>query len=321
MSEAKEIESQARGHDKEVQSYYQSKQFDLDKSKLQGFDGKSKPYYGDHQTQRMSVFTRGRRRFEETTYVSAYISNHNRKPETNKPQCPVPDFGAGRKATGSEDDCIVSESDSSDDLLGKILCKLDEAHEKAKGLKKRVDEMMCKSEAGHTSSMLRTITRSRSDFTARVGKQHTLVQEEEEPSMMMAHTTTHKQREGTVQIGRQRISADHTEGLLLPQAPAFEVDGQFLYNSSSPDPYGGLIFPTIGDLLMDGDEYKGEADKEEIDHCFMKLMNEFGGETMPDEEEEDPRQLTKRHETFSPENITSHVYCSTSDNDKGLGLP
>lgn len=51
----KELESQARGYDKEVQSYY-----------------------GDDQTQRMSVFKRGRRRrVEETTDVSAYISNHN----------------------------------------------------------------------------------------------------------------------------------------------------------------------------------------------------------------------------------------------------
>ena len=36
-------------------------------------------------------------------------------------------------------------------------------------------------------------------------------------------------------------------------------------------------------MLLDGDEYEGEPDKEELDHCFMKLMNEFGGE----EEEED----------------------------------
>lgn len=51
----KELESQARGYDKEVQSYY-----------------------GDDQTQRMSVYKRGRRRrVEETTDVSAYISNHN----------------------------------------------------------------------------------------------------------------------------------------------------------------------------------------------------------------------------------------------------
>ena len=66
----KEIESQARGYDKEIQSYYQSKQFDLEKSK---------PCYGDDQTQRKSVvFKRGRRRrVEETTDVSAYISNHN----------------------------------------------------------------------------------------------------------------------------------------------------------------------------------------------------------------------------------------------------
>ncbi|CDY23024.1 BnaC07g31630D [Brassica napus] len=210
----KEIESQARGYDKEIQSYYQSKQFDLEKSK---------PCYGDDQTQRKSVvFKRGRRRrVEETTDVSAYISNHNvfsyaekRKPTTLKPQCPVP----GRKEDESEDDCFVCE-------------------------KKRVDElmMMCKS---HTSSMPRTIARSRSD---------------------------------------------------IPQAPPpFEVDGQFLFNNS-PNPYGGLRFPTIEDMLMDGDEYEGEPDKDELDHCFMKLMNEFGEETIMSEEEEEDNDVIPPH--------------------------
>ncbi|KAG2263668.1 hypothetical protein Bca4012_079559 [Brassica carinata] len=249
----KEIESQARGYDKEIQSYYQSKQFDLEKSK---------PCYGDDQTQRKSVvFKRGRRRrVEETTDVSAYISNHNvfsyaekRKPTTLKPQCPVPDFGAGRKEDESEDDCFVCESHCSDDLLGEILCKIDE---------KRVDElmMMCKS---HTSSMPRTIARSRSDVTA------------------------NNPREGTVQIGRQRVSADHTP-------PPFEVDGQFLFNNS-PNPYGGLRFPTIEDMLMDGDEYEGEPDKDELDHCFMKLMNEFGEETIMSEEEEEDNDVIPPH--------------------------
>ncbi|KAL0890428.1 hypothetical protein Bca101_014411 [Brassica carinata] len=276
----KEIESQARGYDKQVQSYYQSKQFE-------SFDGESKSF-GD-QTQRMSVFKRGRRRrVEETTDVSAYISNHNvfsyaekRKPTTLKAQCPVPDFGTGRrKATGegdeSEDDCFVSESHCCDDLVGEILFKIDEAQDKAKRLKKRVDELMMSKSHHNTSSMPRTIARSRSDFTAQIGKQHTLVEAQ-------------NQREGTVQIGRQHISADHDEDvLLISQAPPppFEVDGQFLFNNS-PNPYGGLRFPTTEDLLMDGDEYE-EPDKEELDYCFMKLMKEFGGETvMSDEEEEE----------------------------------
>nr|VDC82659.1 unnamed protein product [Brassica rapa] len=248
----KEIESKARGYDKEVQSYYQS-----------------------------VVFKRGRRRrVEETTDVSAYISNHNvfsyaekRKPTTTlKPQCPVPGE-TGRKATGKEDDdCFVSESHCSDDLIGEILCKIDKAQDKAKGLKKRVDELMMMSKSHNTSSMPQTIDRSRSDVTAR------------------------NQREGTVQIGRQRVSADHTEDvLMIPQAPPpFEVDGQFLFNNS-PNPYGGLRFPTIEDMLLDGDEYEGEPDKEELDHCFMKLMNEFGGETIMSEEEEEEEDVMPPH--------------------------
>ncbi|XP_056863236.1 uncharacterized protein LOC130510690 [Raphanus sativus] len=268
----KELESQARGYDKEVQSYD-----------------------GDDQTQRMSVFKRGRRRrVEETTDVSAYISNHNvfsyaekRKPRTLKAQCPVPGeiIVLGEEDESEDDCCFVSESHcSDDDLIGKILCKIDEAQDKAKRLKKRVDElMMCNSH--NTSSMPRTIAQSRSDFTAQTGKQHyTLVE-------------GHNQREGSVKIGRQRISADHNEDvLLIPQGPPppFEVDGQFLFNNS-PNPYGGLRFPSIEDLLMDGDEYEGEPDKEELDHCFMKLMNEFGGETIMSEEEEEEEDIIPPH--------------------------
>ncbi|CAH8305738.1 unnamed protein product [Eruca vesicaria subsp. sativa] len=299
---AKEIESQARWYDKEVRSYYQSKE-----SNLEGFDGKLKPF-GD-QTQRMSVFKRGRRRrVEETTDVAAYISNHNvfsyaekRKPTTLKAQCPVP--GTSRKATVKEeevedeveDDCFVSESDRSDDILGLILCKIDEAQDKARRLKKRVDQLLCESQAGHTSLMPATVTRSRRDFSVQNVKQLAMV--EEEPLM--------NQREGTVQIGRQRISADHTEDLLMipPQAaPPPESDGQFLYNVS-PLPYGRLGFPTVEDLLIDGSEMNDYEAEPELDHCFMKLMNEFGRETMSEEadddeeEEEDPTPAAKRHKT------------------------
>lgn len=297
---AKEIECQARGYDREVRSYYQSKQFDLEKSG-EGVDGES---------QRMDVYKRGRRRrVEETTDVAAYISNHNvfsysekRKPTTFKAQCPVPGFGTGRKATVKEeeqevedDDCFVSESDRSDDILGEILCKIDEAQDKAKRLKKRVDQLLCESQA------TATIAPSRRDFRVQNGKQHALV-EEEEPSL------PHIQREGTVQIGRQRISADHhTEDLsMIPQAPPppFESDGQFLYNIS-PLPYGGLGFPTIEDLLMDGSELNDYEAEPELDDCFRKLMNEFGKDTMSEEaddddeeeEEEDPTPATKRHKT------------------------
>jgi len=72
----KEIQSQARGYEKEVKDYYLTKQFDLEKSKLEGFDGKSIPFRENNQ--RRNVFKRGRRkRVEETTDVAAYMSNHN----------------------------------------------------------------------------------------------------------------------------------------------------------------------------------------------------------------------------------------------------
>lgn len=71
-----EIQSQAREYEKEVQDYCLTKQFDLEKSKLEGFDGKSIPFR--EQTHRNNVFKRGRRkRVEETTDVAAYMSSHN----------------------------------------------------------------------------------------------------------------------------------------------------------------------------------------------------------------------------------------------------
>lgn len=72
----KEIESQAKGYENEVRNYYGNKQFDLEKANFEGLDGKSIPFRD--QTQRMSVFKRGRRkRVEETTDVAAYMPNHN----------------------------------------------------------------------------------------------------------------------------------------------------------------------------------------------------------------------------------------------------
>ena len=124
-----------------------------------------------------------------------------------------------------------------------ILCQIDEAQDKAKRLKKRVDQLLCcESQDGHTSLIPAAIAPSRRDFNVQNVKQLALV--EEEPSL------PHIQREGTVQIGRQRISADHTEDLLIPQAPPpFESDGQFLYNIS-PLPYERLGFPTIEDVSI-----------------------------------------------------------------------
>ena len=43
-------------------------------------------------------------------------------------------------------------------------------------------------------------------------------------------------------------------------------------------------------LLMDGSEMNDYEAEPDLDNCFMKLMNEFGNDTMSDdeEEEEDP---------------------------------
>ncbi|CAA7055919.1 unnamed protein product [Microthlaspi erraticum] len=294
----KEIESQANKYEREVRKYYENKQFVLEKSKFEGLDGKSIPFRDD-QTQRMNVFKRGRRRrVEDTTDVAAFMPNHNvfsysekRKPTALRAQCPDPDFGTGRKATGKEDeteeDCLVSELDCSEDYLAKILCKIDEAQERAKRLRKRIDQLV-----PETVPLLPppTMARSRSDLTVQVGKQDEALVEE---PLMVA--------QATVQIGRQRISADNTEDvvMLLPQAPSSQIDGQCL-NNISPLPGCFRSHQLLEDLFMDEPEMEGdetEMGEEKLD-LFKKLMDSFADPSEEaDEEEEDPTPVTKKQKT------------------------
>lgn len=57
-------------------------------------------------------------------------------------------------------------------------------------------------------------------------------------------------------------------------------------------------------LLIDGSEMNDYEAKQELDSCFMKLMDEFGKDTMSEEadddeeeEEDPPTPATKRHKT------------------------
>ncbi|KAG7565118.1 hypothetical protein ISN44_As10g018370 [Arabidopsis suecica] len=293
----KEIQSQARGYEKEVKDYYLTKQFDLEKSKLEGFDGKSIPFR--EKTQRMNVFKRGRRkRVEESTDVAAYMSNHNlfsyadkRVPVNVKAQYLDSDFGTGRKAMGKqdgiEDDSLISELDCSDDVLAKLLCKIDEAQGKARRLRKRVDQLMWDSQTAHTSSMPQTVAPCHRDSTIKNGNKCALV---EDP-------LARRQREASVQIGRQCIPADHTEHLLVPQT---QIGGQCLTNNSPISSTSLRFHPILEDLLMDETEMNDdemEADDEKLDY-FRKLINEITG--VPPEEadaEGDPTPVTKKRKT------------------------
>ncbi|CAA0385407.1 hypothetical protein AtNW77_Chr3g0204931 [Arabidopsis thaliana] len=286
----KEIQSQARGYEKEVKDYYLTKQFDLEKSKLEGFDGKSIPFRENNQ--RRNVFKRGRRkRVEETTDVAAYMSNHNlfsyadkRVPVNVKGQYLDSDFGTGRKATGKqdaiEDDSLISELDCSDDVLAKFLCKIDEAQGKARRLRKRVDQLMWDSQPAHTSSMPQMVAPCHRDSMIQTGKKCALV---EAP-------LTH------VQNGQQCIPADHIEHLMVPQT---HIGGQCLTNNS-PISSSLRFHPILEDLLMDEPEmndHEMEGDDVKLDY-FMKIINQITG--VPREEadaEEDPTPVTKKRNT------------------------
>ncbi|CAN8254815.1 unnamed protein product [Cochlearia groenlandica] len=284
----KEIESRAKMYEKEVQSYYETKQLDFEISKSLDFEGKSIPFRHD-QTQRMSLYKRGiRKHVEETTRtdLAAYMSNHNL-------------FSyAEPKAMSKEDDFLVSKFDCSDEFLAKLLCEIDEAQGRARALKKRVDQVMINSEtAQHTSSsMPRNVARCPEDSTVvQNSKECGLV---EEPS-------THIQREATVQIGRQRVSADHTEELSMLQDPPHE---QFLNNNSPFSSGDGLRLESILEdvrVLMMLDQSEMEEEEEENLEYFKKLMDEITGVPLPSEEtgdeeqEEDPKPVTKRHKTSS----------------------
>lgn len=154
------------------------------------------------------------------------------------------DFGTGRRATGNqdgtEDDCLLSELDSSDDFLAKLLCKIDEAQGKARGLRKRVDQLVWDSQTAHTSLIPQTIAPCHQDFPIQNGKQCALV---EDP-------LTRKQREASVQIGRQCISADHTEHLLVPQTPPTQIGGQCLHNNSPISSKSLRFQPNLEDVRI-----------------------------------------------------------------------
>ncbi|XP_020882436.1 uncharacterized protein LOC9313792 isoform X2 [Arabidopsis lyrata subsp. lyrata] len=289
----KEIQSQARAYEKEVKDYYLTKQFDLEKSKLEGFDGKSIPFR--EKTQRMNVFKRRRRkRVEETTDVAAYMSNHNlfsyadkRVPVNVKAQY----LDSGRKATGKqdgiEDDSLISELDCSDDVLAKLLCEIDEAQGKARRLRKRVDQLMWDSQTAHTSSMPQTVAPCHRDSTIQNGKKCALI---EDP-------LARRQREASVPIGRQCIPGDHIEHLLVPQT---QIAGQRLTNNSPISSQSLRFHPILEDLLMDETEMNDdemEADDEKLDY-FRKLINEITG--VPPEEadaEEVPTPVSKKRKT------------------------
>ncbi|XP_010515367.1 PREDICTED: uncharacterized protein LOC104791234 [Camelina sativa] len=290
----KEIESQARGYEREVEDYYLSKQFDLEKSKLEGLDGKAIPFR--EQTQRRNVFKRGRRkRVEETTDVAAYMSNHNlfsysekRVPVNVKSQYLDSDIGTGRKATGkqdgTEDDCLLSELDCSDDFLAKLLIKIDEAQIKARSLKKRVDQLMLDSQ---TTLIPETIAPCHPDLRIQNGKQYALVED----------SLTRNQREASVQC----IPADHTKPLLVPQIPPTQSGGQLLTNISPISSKSLRFHPILEDLLMDDKEMNDEeleADEEKLDY-FRKLINEITGVVSSEESnaEKDPQPATKRCKT------------------------
>ncbi|XP_010547539.1 PREDICTED: uncharacterized protein LOC104819250 isoform X2 [Tarenaya hassleriana] len=145
----KEFQSQARKYKKEIADYYLTKQFELEKLNLEGNAVKSIPF--PVQAQRVRVLNRRKRkRVEETTDVASYMSSHNlfsyaenRMPATAGPHHRQIERKCSRKENEVEDDSLVYEVKFSDEYVAGALQKIDEAWEKAKKLKKRVDELMC----------------------------------------------------------------------------------------------------------------------------------------------------------------------------------
>lgn len=152
------------------------------------------------------------------------------------------DFG-GRKAKGKEDgvedDCLAAEFDCSDDFLAKLLCKIAETQEKARSLRTRVDQLMRESQTANKPSMPRIAPVHR-DFTIQNGNKCAMV---EEP-------LTRNQREETVLIGRQGVSADQTNDLLRPQTPPIQIGGQCLGNNSPVSSRSLRLHPIIEDVRI-----------------------------------------------------------------------
>ncbi|KAF5736199.1 hypothetical protein HS088_TW14G00335 [Tripterygium wilfordii] len=149
----KELHSQALKYDRELAEYDERKQFDCEKSALEGFDAKSLPY--SSYIQRKKVMQRKkRRRIEDTVDMASYMLQHNvfsyyvtKRPTVHGASMDN-SFGSLNKTVNHNDEFGFHDRGSSlefredDNTLEPILKKVEMMQSQVHNLKSRIDKVL-----------------------------------------------------------------------------------------------------------------------------------------------------------------------------------
>ncbi|KAL5755035.1 hypothetical protein ACOSP7_023255 [Xanthoceras sorbifolium] len=159
----KEFQSQALKYDRELARYDQRKQSEFEKSILEGFDSKSRPF--SYKFGRNQVMTRKKRkRAEETTDLASYMSHHNLFSYYEYKRS-VADGAFVDNDCGNLDNKTVNRNDNFEfengwtsldlreggDSLEQMLWKIEVAQSEVRKLKTRIDKVVSENPGKFTS--------------------------------------------------------------------------------------------------------------------------------------------------------------------------
>ncbi|PIN22786.1 hypothetical protein CDL12_04503 [Handroanthus impetiginosus] len=157
----KKFDAQAEEYEKKLEKYNRRKQFQLEKSTLEGFGMKSLPLsqnYAKHEV----LKRKKRRRAESTTDIAAYMSHHNLFSYYENRKCFtkgafVDDAAKATRELGIEeefvgnDEMLCDETGNNDNYLERIYRKIERLQSQVAQLKSRVDNVI-RGEAENVSS-------------------------------------------------------------------------------------------------------------------------------------------------------------------------
>ncbi|XP_010531278.1 PREDICTED: uncharacterized protein LOC104807615 [Tarenaya hassleriana] len=150
----KELQSRAQKYDKELEVYYQAKQFELESLKSEGLASKEL-LLSCHTKTNGVVKRKKRKRVEETTESSSYMLSHNlfsyheyRKSSADGALLNDNFCNSDNRAKNAKNVRVFNEESpflelrEGDEYLEQILLKIEAAKSEARNLKNRVDKML-----------------------------------------------------------------------------------------------------------------------------------------------------------------------------------
>ncbi|KAK3222916.1 hypothetical protein Dsin_009941 [Dipteronia sinensis] len=156
----KEFQSQALKYDRELAKYDQKKQFEFEKSTLEGYDVTSLPFSCQNGVNQV-MKRKKRKRVEETTDLASYLSHHNLFSYYEYKRSVVygasVDNDAGNLDTNHndnfefEDRWTSLESREGDNSLEQILWKIEVAQSEVHKLKTRINKVVSENPGKFTS--------------------------------------------------------------------------------------------------------------------------------------------------------------------------